>query len=574
MVSARWQRWLVVPAILLFYFLALNSLVGDSPTMDEQNHIARGFAYLRTGDPRLSVEHPPLVNSLSALPLLTMPEISLPLDDPSWDRQPADIFWYVFAEKFIWQVNRSLDIQQIFFLARLPIVYLTIGLGLVGWHFAREMWGYPASLLVFLLLLFDPNILANGRYSTTDMGGTLFAFLATYLLWRLWQAKGWNWRRWFWTALGIGLAFSSKLSTLVFVPIWAVLALLPLYGGGQDRSLRAASRRLVQLMLAGLAALLVLWVIYRFEWGHFLFLDERLAGVNNLQGPMPTFWSGIERIFLLSSGGRPGFLLGQFSNQGFPLYFPVVLLTKTPLLSLVLLLGAAIILVALRKTRTNAVFLLVPLAAYFVVSMFSALNLGYRHLLPLLPFMYLLIGGVASKPVREWAWRCFVSPSEGQEGASSAPVISVLLLLLSLVLIDFWIHPHYLSYFNLAAGGPANGNRIAIDSNIDWGQDLLRLQRWMEDHEVDRIKLAWFGTADPDYYGLNYDPLPGFPRPAFISQWTDPPFNPTAPEPGIYAISASSLWELPLPEKNVYPWFREREPDDRIGYSILIFEVP
>ena len=542
--------------------------------MDEQNHIARGFAYLRTGDPRLSVEHPPLVNSLSVLPLLTMPEISVPLDDPSWDRQPADIFWYVFAEKFIWQVNRSLDIQQIFFLARLPIVYLTIGLGLVGWHFAREMWGYPASLLVFLLLLFDPNILANGRFSTTDVGGTLFAFLATYLLWRLWQVQGWNWRRWFWAAVGIGLAFSSKLSTLVFVPIWAVLALLPLYGNRQKRKLRAISRRLVQLMLAGLAALLVLWVIDRFEWGHFLFLDERLAGINSLQGPMPTFWSGIERILLLSSGGRPGFLLGQFSNQGFLLYFPVVLLTKTPLLTLVMFLGSAIILVALQQTRPNALFLLVPLATYFVVSMFSALNLGYRHLLPLLPFMYLLIGGVASKPVRERAWHYFVTPSEDQEGVSNAPVISVLLLLLSLILIDLWIHPHYLSYFNLAAGGPANGNRIAIDSNIDWGQDLLRLQRWMEDHDVDRVKLAWFGTADPDYYGLKYDPLPGFPRPAFISQWTEPPFDPMAPEPGIYAISASSLWELPLAEKNVYPWFREREPDDRIGYSILIFEVP
>ena len=70
MVSVRRQRWLVVPAILLFYFLALNSLIGDSPTIDEQNHIARGLAYLRTGDPRLSVEHPPLVNTLSALPLL------------------------------------------------------------------------------------------------------------------------------------------------------------------------------------------------------------------------------------------------------------------------------------------------------------------------------------------------------------------------------------------------------------------------------------------------------------------------------------------------------------------------
>ncbi len=542
--------------------------------MDEQNHIARGFAYLRTGDPRLSVEHPPVVNSLSALPLLTMAEIELPLEDPSWERQPADVFWYVFAEKFIWQINRGLDIQKIFFLARLPIVYLTLGLALVGWHFAREMWGRFASYLVFLLLLFDPNILANGRYSTTDIGGTLFAFLATFLLWRLWLVPGWGWRRWFWAALGIGLAFSSKLSTLVFAPIWAVLALLPLYAVGQLKPLRAAALRLAQLLLAGLAALFLLWFVYRFEWGYFLFLDERLSGLNRLQGPMPTFWSGIERVILLSSGGRPGFLLGQFSNQGFPQYFPIVLLAKTPLLTLVLFAAAGIILVTLRRTRQKAVFLLIPLTAYFVISMFSALNLGYRHLLPILPFMYLLIGGLTSKTVRSWAWHHFEGRGERYEGLSRAPVIAVLLLLLSLNLIDLWIHPHYLSYFNLAVGGPANGDQIAIDSNIDWGQDLLRLQQWREDNDVERIKLGWFGTADPDYYGLNYEPLPGFPRPAFLAQWTNPPFDPTAPEPGIYAISASSLWELPLAEKNVYPWFREREPDHRIGYSILIFEVP
>jgi hypothetical protein len=572
MVSVRRQRWLVVPAILLFYFLALNSLVGDSPTMDEQNHIARGLAYLRTGDPRLSVEHPPLVNTLSALPLLTMPEISLPTADPSWEREPPDVFWYVFAEKLLWEANRDLDIQRILFLARLPLLYLTLGLALVGWHFAREMWGHPAALLVFLLLLFDPNVLANGRYVTTDLGGTLFAFLATYLLWRLWQAKGWNWRRWLWAAICIGLAFSSKLSTLVFAPIWAILALLPLYDSS-ERSWHSSGRRLLQLLLAGLAAFWLVWLVFAFQWGHFLFLDARLAGLARAQGPMPTFWSGVERILLLSGGGRSGFLLGQFSDHGFPFYFPIALLVKTPLLTLVLLLVAAITLLALPKARARAVFLLLPPLAYFAASLLSALNLGYRHLLPMLPFIYLLIGGLASRPVRAWAWRYFVGHGEDGSEVSLAPVIPVALLVLNLLLIDAWMHPHYLSYFNLAAGGPSNGHRILIDSNIDWGQDLLRLQRWMAEEEIDRLKLAWFGTADPAYYGLNYDPLPGFPRPEFISQWTEPPFNTAAPEPGVYAISASSLWELPLADKNVYPWFRQREPDYRVGYSIMIYEI-
>ena len=116
MVTKQTTRWLAIAAILLFFYLALDSMVGDSPTMDEQNHIARGLTFLRTGDPRLSVEHPPLVNTLSALPLLTMPEIKLPLDHPSWQRQPPDVFWYLFAEEFLWGINRDLDIQKILFL--------------------------------------------------------------------------------------------------------------------------------------------------------------------------------------------------------------------------------------------------------------------------------------------------------------------------------------------------------------------------------------------------------------------------------------------------------------------------
>ncbi|HEX6383215.1 MAG TPA: hypothetical protein VF177_00960, partial [Anaerolineae bacterium] len=135
----------------------------------------------------------------------------------------------------------------------------------------------------------------------------------------------------------------------------------------------------------------------------------------------------------------------------------------------------------------------------------------------------------------------------------------------------------YLSYFNAAAGGPENGHSILIDSNIDWGQDLLRLKAWMVANDVAEVKLAWFGTADPAYYDINHQPVPGFPRNRYYSLWANPPFNPEAPEPGIYAISASNLWwelSLPLQGQPVYAWFRQRPPDHRVGYSILIYEVP
>lgn len=561
-------RWLAVPLFLLFFFVAVDSLVGDSPTMDEQNHIARGMAFLKTADPRLSLEHPPLINALSSLPLLTLPDVRLPFDHPSWQRQPPDVYWYQFAEQFLWVYNH--DVTRMVFLARLPVVFLTMGLGLVGYHFARQLWGRRAAWFALCFLLFDPNILANGRYATTDLGGALFVFLATFLLWRCWKRPSWG--RWGWAALGMGLAFGSKLSTLTFVPIWGVLAIFsaleePRFG---NRAYQVG-KHLFLLGSAGLASIGVVWAIFGFEWGQFLFRTSELAVWNGWQGPMPTFWAGIEQILNVSSGGRPGFLLGQFSNEGFLAYFPVALAVKTPLVVLGGGLISAVLLTITPSTRHKALFLLISAVLYFGFSMQSSLNIGYRHLLPMLPFLHLLVAGLAE-------WRLEISDWRAVNLQSLISNLHLLPIVVAVGLITavFTIHPHYLSYFNGLAGGPENGYNILIDSNIDWGQDLLRLKTWMAENNVAEIKLGWFGTADPDYYGIANQPLPGVGLHKHYSLWGNLPFNPQAPEPGIYAISVTSLWELPLPndQKYVYPWFRARPPDHRIGYSILIYEIP
>ncbi|MDJ0754505.1 MAG: hypothetical protein QNJ45_13360 [Ardenticatenaceae bacterium] len=560
----RLHRPLFILALLLFWWLALSSLANDSPTMDEPNHLTRGVTFVLTGDPRLSVEHPPLINALSGRLATLTPHILLPLEDPSWQRQPSETFWYLFADRFSWDVNRDRLLQMVF-LGRLPIVLLTMLMAAGAARFAQRLWGGLAGLAALLGLLFDPNIIAHGRYITTDLGGTAFIFLATAVLWHIWTQR----RPRFWPdtlllAVVMGLAFTSKLLTLGFIPIWSVLALLPLYR--PDDGWRRGGRRLFQLWLAGFVSIFVVWAIFAFEWGPFLFLDPSLSWLNVYSAPMPTFWSGIERILLLSGGGRPTFLLGELSTSGFWNYFPVALAVKTPLLTLLLL--AAAFLVGLAGHRASSstanagssslqktVFLILPAVFYFAISMTSALNIGYRHLLPILPFVYLLIAGLWGKNIllpavwtrlRLWILPLFLLPA-------------------------LWIYPHYLSYFNLAAGGPANGHHILIDSNIDWGQDLARLQQWMIDREVEEIKLAWFGTADPSLYDINYQPLPGLPR--HFELWWAVPFNRQNPDPGIYVISASNLWELPLEEKTVFAWFRAREPDEKVGYSLFVYVV-
>jgi hypothetical protein len=580
--------WLVTPFILLFFWLALNSMVWDSPTMDEQNHLARGLAFLRTGDPRLSLEHPPLVNSISTLPLLTLPDVQLPLDDPSWERQPPDVYWYWFADKLLWEYNH--DVTRMIFLARLPIVFLTLGLALTGFHFAREAWGRWAALAAFLLLLFEPNILANGRYTTTDLGGTFFLFLAVYLLWRMWRIGDWSWRHWLVAALGLGLAFGSKLSTLIFVPILMITAVLPLYDirppatrdkpspelvegkGGSSRlsfHLPGWARRLVQFITAGLLSILVVWAIFGFEWGPFWFSEGPLMSLNQFSGPMPTFWAGIAKIVDLGSGGRASFLNGQFSTDGFLAYFPVAFVVKTPLVILLLLPLAAVVLLWREETRKTAVFFLIPSALYFLFSIPSGLNIGYRHLLPMLPFLLVLISGLAEKQKDEGG-----RTKDENHHASRITQYAVWIGITVLFVGTLWIHPHYLSYFNLLAGGPNGGRDILVDSNVDWGQDLLRLRQWQVENGVEDLKLGYFGTADPAYYGLEFEPLPGFPRPEFyIGLWDNPPFDTAAPEPGVYAISASSLWESHEENKMVFPWFRDQKPSEQIGYSILVYVV-
>ncbi len=547
--------FLVVPFILLFYFLALNSVLGDSPTMDEQNHVARGLAFLRTGDPRFSLEHPPLINALSALPLLTESNIELPTDHPSWEQREG---WYAFADELFWE--RGYDVSRLIFLARMPILMLTLALGLVGFHFAREMWGKLAALFALTLLLFEPNILAHGRYSTTDIGGTTFLLLSAYLLWRLWKGGTWHWGRLFVTGVVLGLAFGAKLSTVIFLPIFAAMALLPVYEA--KWRWQNIGRRIAELIVATLIGLIVLWALYGFEFGSNRFVGSWASAIGDIKLPMPTYWAGLEQILTISEGGRASYLLGEFSDSGWWYYFPITYLVKTPIILLVLVGVSSVLLLWNRATRSNAIYLLFPAIIYMVISSQSALNIGYRHLIPIVPFLIVLICGLAQDK-EEWRVVPWFKP------AYAAGILGGSLLVV--ILIDLLIHPHYLSYFNLLAGGPARGNEVLVDSNLDWGQDMLRLERWIEENEVDVIRLSWFGTSDPDFYDIEYEPLPGLPY--HFELWWDLPFNPEAPEPGVYVISASMLWELPLKDKTVFAWFREREPDDRIGYSIHIYYV-
>ena len=135
-----------------------------------------------------------------------------------------------------------------------------------------------------------------------------------------------------------------------------------------------------------------------------------------------------------------------------------------------------------------------------------------------------------------------------------------------LVVEFFSVYPHTLAYFNVLVGGPRGGSRILVDSNLDWGQDLKGLKRWMDEHHVQQIGLSYFGIADPAYYGIKCTRLPGYP---------DTPPYPVPQLPGYVAISVTNLRGLSLTEQSrkFYEPFSRTKPVATIGYSIYVYYV-
>jgi len=94
----------------------------------------------------------------------------------------------------------------------------------------------------------------------------------------------------------------------------------------------------------------------------------------------------------------------------------------------------------------------------------------------------------------------------------------------------------------------------------------------MEDSGTDYVRLSWFGSAYPEAYGINHELLPSFPH--NYGGWESLSFDPQNPAPGTYVISASNLVGLLFPDHDLYGWFRAREPDAKIGYSLFVYRVP
>jgi hypothetical protein len=534
------QKGLVLASTVLmlwaFFAQCVTSMVNESPTVDEQAHLMRGYVYLELGDLRFKIGHPVLANAFSAIPVWALMDVDIPLDQPSW--QAAN--WSVFADRFVWQPDNP--VSEMFLLGRLS----TVGLGLAGaallFRWARQWSGARAGVIALVLFVFDPNVLAHSRLVTDDVAVMVFGLACAYGLWRT-MVTG-RARFVLLSSVMLGLAEGAKYSALVLLPALALLGLTWgfRYGG---RTLRACWRGgLVVLVVVGLAAL-TLWAGYGFQVGP---LMEAPLGI-----PVPAPDYVDDLLWQLRYSDRPhaAFLMGRLSSTGW-WYYDLVALSLKSSLALVPLFGLGMY--VSWRSRWRSWELALPVGLLLAAATYSRLDIGVRYLLPLFPFLYLFVGQIGWAPTR-------------------VRLVLLVPLLAWVVAGTAAVAPHYLAYFNELAGGPSGGYRYLVDSNLDWGQDLPGLRAWQMAQDDADLKLSYFGTAHPSYYDLDFEPLPMWDAAPEQGSPFARTYYPRAPAPGIYAISVTALQGIGLSDPDTYAWFREQEPLTTIGHSIHVYRV-
>ena len=570
----------IAAGLLIFVFLvALFSMKDDSATMDEVAHLPAGYSYLTQKDMRLNPEHPPLIKNWGAFPLLFIKDINFPSEIKDWT-EDINGQWG-FGYHFLYKMGNPVD--KMIFWARIPMILILILLGFYVFKWARELFGNKAGLLTLFLFSFSPTFLAHGRLVNTDIGAAVGVFIATYYFIKALQGP--TKRNIILAGITFGIAQLLKFSVILLVPFFGFLGLIwwLIKSGKLLPTLKI-------LILTFVIGFILIGTVYQYHvWNYpperqvrdaevFLaaypdFIKKPLlwAADKPVLRPYAQYFTGLFMVFHRASFGHTTYFLGEISNLGWKTYFPIVYSIKEPLAFHIFTLTAILYAAWLIKKpfwqntfwRTKnwiknhfpEFAMLTFIGIYWATSLYSNLNIGVRHLLPVFPFTFILVGAMIINLLK-------------------APFLKIKYIILGVLI--FWqifsvisIYPHFLAYFNELAGGPNQGYIYTVNSNLDWGQDLKRLTKWVEDEKIDKIYVDYFGGGDAQYYlKEKYAPWWGTRDPVEF------------PKGNYLAVSATFLQGgrgTPAPgfdqPYGYYRWLDQYQPIAKIGYSIFIYYI-
>ncbi len=529
----RW--WIPASLLLLFVLQSLWFIKTQSLTYDEPGHMIAGLEAWQHGRFEMWTDHPPLGRFWLMLPIA---------------RAHVEITQQPFARGYVVTAMQP-GPEWLAWHTRPMNTLLGVALGLTLWFAARRLFSEGAANVALALFAFTPSLIANFSVTTTDGIGALFVFLTAcqVVLWRRNPSRT--------QTLMMGLVLGGLLLAKLYTPPEMLLALILMLTLRRDRRWNSFRSLNWKPALAALGvALLTFWAGYLFHVSHLKVGDgEVVASFPNratktwatktktnldLLIPAGEYVEGFREVALSNHRGRATWFLGNIYQKGGPrLYYPVAIALKWP--TVLLLLFFVSLMIGVRKTcRSPGDLLITSLFGliFLAFALQSKFAIGERHILPLYPFALLIAGGV---------WE------HARKHRATAALVVLALCLNATDTLRY--APDYLAYFNVFVK-PENSWRLLTDSNLDWGQGLLALHSYEQQHPSETLQLAYFGSVDPKLYGVRAIPL-----------------APNAPVSGTVAAGASCLSGQVLDDPDAYHWLRSYQPREVLDHSIWLFEV-
>lgn len=555
---------LLVMAANLFGQISRKSL-----TNDEMIHIPAGYYHLVAGYFQLNNEHPPLVKMWAALPLLFIqPNEPPPATDDA--EHNMNLTWRYQAS--FWKDNPE-HYEATIFWTRAFMIFLSVGLGILIFLYAHDLFGARVACLSVALFTFDPTVLAHGRIVHTDMAAGLVYLLFFHTLCRYLRKP--TWRRALIIGLASGVALVTKFSMIMMLPLLAGLAI-----GGIlfAKRLKIPGKRIGQhAILALVTILFVINAAYYFRRPSVTTSDVAWVQVqspekfDNLMAVfrwgskvLPTYYLfGFYNFWLHTKHGHPTSLLGQYSGRGWWHYFPTAFALKTTLpfliLSIASLFWALWRLVGKRDLRF--LWIVIPFSIYLAVSMVSTINIGIRHFLPAYLFLF-IAGGVFLDQLLRVRYPRHLA-------------MAVVIFILGWTLVEsLRAYPHYVPYMNQLASSHPRWWYLS-DSNVEWGDDARDLADYLHakgETEVGGAISGGWGTLGR--YGIAYHEI--FPKPGQVTHAT----RYVAIGASFLNGSTNAVWpdengkQVSEEDRvNYLAEFRTRVPEATFGNSIYLYRV-
>lgn len=530
-----------------------------SPTIDEWGHLPAGLMYWREGRHDVYRVNPPLVRAVATLPLLVdgprTDGIAPLADGPRRSEELAGLYLYT---------RDGSQAFRYFALARWACIPFSVLGATVCYRWSKELYGAESGRVALMLWCFSPSILAYAQLITPDAGAAAVGVAAHYVYWR-WLREP-KWSTCFLVGIVLGLTLLTKTTWILLFALWPMLWALALLG--KEAIGKRWCREANQLLTIFGIAVLVLNAAYDFRGsltplGKYQFVSKTLAGPggdvqaalgqpeqrrNRFAGtwaaaiPVPfprDFLLGIDTQKLDFESRPWSYLRGQWQRSGWWDYYLYAMAIKEPLGTLGLTLLATLLYVRAkaREGLRNEAYLLSPAVAVLaLVSSQTGFNHHMRYVLPAFPYLFIFAAKPFAACFARSRWMTFFAAG----------------LLAWSITSSLTVFPHSLSYFNQLVGGPEKGHAHLVNSNIDWGQDLIYLREWLQRH------------AEVELQGIA---LTAGMIPSLVNASAPPP--PREPLPGWYAVSVDRIRH----RVDGFEYFLRFKPVAMAGYSIYVYHV-